>query len=388
MNKQLLSFVALVAVGLLGASGTAVAQKKMKASKPTISLGGYGEFGLEFIDNGDAIGLNTGGLASFYNAEVYFNIAGQLDNGIKFGGRWQLETNNLGAGETGSGQDPGETFDETYITISGSFGQLRLGGADNSAMSMVTGYQGSWATSVAHNLAFERAEIVPNPRGGYSNRGPGFGVREDLGDADDPKITYFSPRFGGFQIGGSFAKDVGRHDPDSPINQHPGRTENLFTVSANFDRKFDGFRLGIAGGYLQDEPGVTATEKTPGIRKAYVGGLLVESGPFKAAFGVNINEDPNLGLNNTDGAGYDVGVRYTMGSHGFGLAYFWAEVEGNSAIAGDDESATLWLTHAYAMGPGVRWLSTLGWTDWDDETAEARLENDGWGMMTSIRLDF
>ena len=285
MNKQLLSFVALVAVGLLGASGTAVAQKKMKASKPTISLGGYGEFGLEFIDNGDAIdSINTGGLASFYNAEVYFNIAGQLDNGIKFGGRWQLETNNLGAGETGR-QDPGETFDETYITISGSFGQLRLGGADNSAMSMVTGYQGSWATSVAHNLAFERAEIVPNPRGGYSNRGPGFGVREDLGDADDPKITYFSPRFGGFQIGGSFAKDVGRKDPDSPINQHPGRTENLFTVSANFDRKFGDFRLGIAGGYLQDEPGVTATREDARYQESLcgwpAGGIRTVQGRFR-----------------------------------------------------------------------------------------------------------
>ena len=134
MNKQLLSFTALVAVGLLGAAGTAVAQKK--ASKPTISIGGYTAQGVRFVDEADATGgTNTGGFGSFADSEVFFNIKGQLDNGIKIGGRWELE---------GSGQSNDGTMDEHSIYFRGSFGELRLGEDDGAAQLMVTGYMGSW----------------------------------------------------------------------------------------------------------------------------------------------------------------------------------------------------------------------------------------------------
>ena len=120
MNKQLLSFTALVAVGLLGASGAAVAQKKMKASKPTISVGGYMDQGVRFTDNADAIGgRDTGGFAAWQDSEIHFKIAGQLDNGIKIGGGWELE---------GTSED--SFIDEARVWLRGGFGELRLGQDD------------------------------------------------------------------------------------------------------------------------------------------------------------------------------------------------------------------------------------------------------------------
>ena len=78
MNKQLLSFTALVAVGMLGVTGTAVAQKKMKASKPTIFVGGYMDQGVRFVDNADAIGgRDTGGFAAWRLIDFYRGTDGR-----------------------------------------------------------------------------------------------------------------------------------------------------------------------------------------------------------------------------------------------------------------------------------------------------------------------
>ena len=104
MNKQLLTATALVAVGLLGASGAAVAQKKMKASKPTISVGGYYNAGVRFTDNADSVGgRNTGGFSSFTDSEIHFKIKGMLDNGIKIGGGWELEGDQTRCAGNGRG---------------------------------------------------------------------------------------------------------------------------------------------------------------------------------------------------------------------------------------------------------------------------------------------
>jgi len=386
MNKQLLSLTALVAAGLLGASGVAVAGK---ASKPKLTLGGYADYGLAFVSNDGTVGgKDTGGIQSWYDTEIYFNLNSTLDNGLKIKGQWQLEGNALGAGETGSGADPGEVFDETKITISGTFGSITMGSHDIAPMMMVTGYQGSWNTPVAHNLPFDRGQIVPTPTTTFTNAGPNFSTREDLSDSDQPKITYMSPRMGGFQVGGSWLQQTGLTDPDNGKSTAPTDTENLWGVAANFNGKMGKSAIGIALGYMQDEPGTTALAKNPGTRKAYVGGVKFDSGPIRVSAGFNINDDPNDSGANTDGAGYDFGIKYSAGAHSFSASWFHGSIEGNTAVSGDDSSSTLWFGHNYTMGPGVRFKTTVGWVDWSGEGSAALESADGVGMMTSIQVNF
>lgn len=385
MKRQLSATTALVAVGLLAGSGTALAQQ---ASSPKITVGGYAEHGLEWIDNGDAVGgKNTGGIASFYDTEIHFKMGAQLDNGIKIDGRVELEANNLAAGESGT------VSDETWLRFSGSFGQVIMGGRDNAAMLMVTGYQGSWATGVAHNMAFDRPEIVPQPAG-FTLAGPAFGVREDLSDADDPKITYVSPRIGGFQIGASYAKDTGRVDPDAPVDQSATGAgyEDFMAIAANFDQKFGDFRVGVAVGYLQDKPNTTTTQAqgTDDTRKAYVAGVSLETGPFKVSVGYNNNDDPAVvSTGSTDGDAWDIGARYRMGPNAFSIAYSTASVKGSTATPGDDEVDDVWVSYSRTLGPGVAWRTSAGWVDWKGEgSAGGAADNDGYGLMTSLRVNF
>ena len=364
----------------------------MKASKPTISLGGYTTQGLRFVDNADAVGgRDTGGLGVFRDSEIFFNIKGQLDNGIKIGGRWELE---------GASEDA--TIDEHEVYLRGSFGELRLGSDDGAAQLMVLGYQGSWATQVGLNLNFDIDELVPDPSG-FNKRTTG--VRLDLSDSDNNKVTYISPRFGGFQIGASYARDVGfgsgtatpaarQLNGDAEIAQPTGLSlasgENWYSIAANFDRKFGNFRIGVAVGYVQEDTSLGSGNESRDPQE-YGGGILLETGPFKISAGYKKTEDFRQagGTVSNDGDHFDIGARYSFGAHQIGVAYYTDSTEATVAVAGDDEVDVLWLTHSMTLGPGVSWKNTLAWADWDgEEPGVATADNDGWGFATTIALNF
>ena len=378
MNKQLLTATALVAVGLLGASGAAVAQKKMKASKPTISVGGYYAAGVRFTDNADSVGgRNTGGFSSFTDSEIHFKIKGMLDNGIKIGGGWELEGDH----------NENNVTDEARVWFRGAFGEVRLGADDGAAQLMVLGYQGSWATQNGLNLNFDVNELIPQPAG-YNLRITG--ARLDLSDTDNEKITYITPRFGGFQVGGSYARDVGGGlDYDSAKDQSlgKGKAEDWISVAANFDKKFGSFRLGVAAGYVQEKSSSKGNGRNP---TEWGGGVLVESGPVRVSAGFKTVDDyfSANDVTSHEGEHFDVGVRYTMGAHKIGLAYYTSSTDAAVATAGEDEVAVLWATHSMTLAPGVSWKNTIGWADWDGEGTSATADNDGWGAATHIALSF
>ncbi len=332
MKKQLLSLSALLAAGLMVASGPAVAHAK-KASKPKITLGGYMNQGLVLRESVDAGGASTGGIAQFGDSEVYFSFSNQLDNGIKIVGQWQLE----GAARSDGTLDGGAVMDESWFALRGSFGEVRLGEDDAAGQLMTTGYIGSWATQVGMNLCFDRAELIPAPAG-FAGGGPNFCARADLSHSDQPTITYITPRFSGFQVGASYARTLATSTTDAAVNLTTGTAyEEFRVIAANFDRKFGDVRIGIAGTYLEQKPPATAAGQLAGGLPDADGWLLaglVESGPFRFAAGYYETNDMRAGGNSTvslttsdSGHAYYIGVRYVMGANSFGLAYFHSETE-------------------------------------------------------------
>ena len=153
MKKQLLTTTALVAAGVFAVSGAALAKK------PTLSVGG----GIEQIVG---VGENSGDFATanprvgfdqITDSEIHFNGAVTLDNGIKIKTRVELE------GNTAGGDGGGDTIDENWMRISGSFGEIRLGSGDGAAQAMTTGYMGSYSTGVGQNLGFDTHSWVSKP---------------------------------------------------------------------------------------------------------------------------------------------------------------------------------------------------------------------------------
>jgi len=463
MKKQLLASTALVAAALLTAADMAYAQQK---AGPAVQLGVGGYMRQEFgvvLDRRDAnflgrndvtapgatgngpAGNGTDTATSFdqqTDAEIHFLGLGKLDNGIEVGARVELEV-------AGS---PGNMIDEQYLFVRGSFGQIELGSTDSAAIKATLGYMGSWATQVGDNSAFGPGDWINSPSCGITAGAGGVGVAggncggQDgtlrnmqlrMFDDDSNKVSYFTPRFAGFQMGVSYTPEFSQNNfagtggspaPSASVAGATGAVigngtelgvpskrnyHEAWSLGANLDRKFDQFGVGIAAGYVRAKsPGVqsanTATlwKNTDDAQTWGIGGSL-EFGPFKVSAGYRENIDVRDGYNSQagyssgggaatslDGALYDVGARYTFGPNAVSVSYRSGYIEGTRADPAEPEEQAFMVSFRRTLAPGVNWDANVFYLKGETEPALAALtgnsptEVSGWAITTAIQLNF
>ena len=371
MKKQLMAATALVAAGML--AGSAFAQEKKKASKPTLTVGGWFESILGIVDDDKSV-PNHIAVDVQNDGELHFSGGVTLDNGINIRTRVEFET------QAGSG--PTNRVDEAYMTIAGSFGSIRIGSEDNAAHLLVTPLQGSWATNVGQNLAFDVADWIEPPPGITS-----LNVnRLDLGDADSEKISYFTPRIEGLQLGVSYMPSFNEGQDGRPERTSDAVHEG-FAVAARYDRKIDKIGIGLAAGYATAHPQAGLDQSDPG---GVAAGAKVSFGGFTAAIGYHNEWSLSAETAADDGGSeeWNFGIKYVTGKDNFSVGFAHAEAEGTRANTGEDELDQLMVSYRRDLGPGVQYRLNVMYADFDGEDVGSADDNDGYAITTSIRLAF
>lgn len=365
MKKVLLGTTALVAAGMM-ASSPVVAAEKISAK-----LGGYMEQWVGYSSIDDATGRDVDGFDIKSDSEIFFLGSTTLDNGIEFGINVQLEANS----------NSGDQIDESYLIVKGSFGEINLGD-ENSAMykmhyaptdygiTLNSGDQGDWAAIGS----------TGGPSGsGYFRNPYGSTYIEPAAANDATKLTYYTPRFGGFQLGASYAPDANQDNNTTPNRDTV--LSDMVTVGANFKGEFSGVSLGASAGYGTFLNAPTNAEEP----QAYNFGLTIGFGGFEVGGSYAKSEDNSNGI---DGDGYNIGVSYTTGPLGVSLSYFTGDREGLGTVANpESEQKTVHLSANYTLGPGVTAAATLGHAEFDSDTAGVG-ENEATYLVTGIKLSF
>ncbi|MGB2489217.1 MAG: porin [Candidatus Puniceispirillales bacterium] len=179
MRKILLATTALVAV-----TGVSHAE---------VSINGYYEFGYESVSDDQSTDVDD----MYNDHEIHISFSSTTDTGLSFGARTEMEAD---ASNTGN--------DESSMYLSGDFGKIELGQNDGAGPTYVTfpGYgsnsMGSYDIG-SHNKNSSGAALT----GAYPF--PQYGR-----DADNNKISYFSPNMGGFSFGYSYS-DEGTDNADT-----------------------------------------------------------------------------------------------------------------------------------------------------------------------------
>ncbi len=241
MKKAILGTTALVAASVLVA-GNVSASEKIK-----LGVGGYMQSTYYYADYDDdqVLGVDRTADRFTQEGEVHFKGSTTLDNGIEFGVQVQLE-----AVEYTSDQ-----VDETFIYVQGSFGRVVVGSENTAAYLMHYA-----APSPVPMWGADSPNIAPI---GKTNTT----AATQFGDSD--KITYFTPRFEGFQLGASYIPDgdseTGQHSVYDPTLGEDGLNRG-FSVGANFVRKFGGVNVAFSAGY---EKGSTSGSVAPIKSVAY-----------------------------------------------------------------------------------------------------------------------
>lgn len=347
MKKVLFASSALAALAFAG---------QAQASDPIkLSVGGYMEQWAGIASQDDSHADRN---AFQSDTEVHFTGETTLDNGIQVGAHIELE-----------GQTSNDQIDEQYLYVNGNFGQFKIGEDDPAADDM--GIQAPTVGPVGvtdGDLSLWTDSYMPDTI-------PGSG--------DDEKVTYFSPTIAGFRVGVSYTSKAG---------SHAGKTGggNLTT---------DG-KSTVGGGitYEHDFGGVNLAMDVVGENSGdgawYGAGAKVGFGNFTVGGSYSHIDDDYANIDSTDNTdSFDLGVAYAMDAASVSLAYAHSNYGYNNSTQSNADTLaptgnfdTVSAGLAYTLGAGVTWKSSVFW--FDDDNDNATYNNDGYGAVTGIRLDF
>ena len=353
MKKILLGSTAIVAAGMIASIPSADAASKLK-----LGVGGYMEQWFGFTSGDDGVGQDYSGFSTVSDGEIHFKGKTKLDNGITVGVNVQLEA-----------QQGGDQIDEQYMTVSGGFGQIIIGD-ENSAMYKMHYAPSDYGIGMnsGDNTAWNKP--VSDAEGDSINMGSHyrspFGATYIEPDAvnDSAKISYFTPRVSGFQLGLSYAPDANQDSNGLP-NRDAANTDYIM-VGANFKQKMGGMSVGISGGYG------TVTDAAAGGVEPEATSFGIKLGMGGISAGVAYANFSDHG--NKDQEGIMAGVAYSSGPMGVSVSYYHGEKDGNNGSAttldGQAERDVIHLSAKYAMGPGVTLAGTLGHAVYSSDDAD------------------
>ena len=372
MKKALTATTALVAAGVVSA-GPAAAQIELRLDGYMNNFFGFGD-----IDNDDP-NVDRNATNLFSDGEVWFVGEYTADNGISFGANVQLESFGT----------PGDHVDENFAYIEGSFGRINVG-SENSAAYLMQ-YSAPEAGAPL-NSGWVTAFIPPDAAQTAAFRSPAVSTFLDYGN-DENGISYFTPRFAGFQLGVTYTPTVdgsgdGSNSPADTDCSGAGNTcdgSNGASVGLNFVESFNGFDVAVAGGFrtATETISVGSGEGTDQLYQ-YSAGLNLGFGGFTVGGSFGLEESDQA----TEGHSWDAGVSYSTGPITVAATYFQSEVEGDVGTDGEDELMAAKVAINYTLAPGIITSGTIMYAEWEDETDGANNDVEGIVGIIGLRYNF
>ena len=394
-NKFLLGTTSLVAATVL-AGGTALAEAKPLA----FSLGGSYNFDVHLFDEEQEGGNDNHGMVTAQDSEINFNMRGELDNGMKIGGRIELE-----------GSNNGDQIDQSWITLESGWGRIDLGGINSGR------YNLSWsvnAPNVAHGISSGVQTEWLTHNGGLAT----FAFRRPLGSAnndasnDDQGIHYYSPRYNGFLLALSYRPSVSTTQGAGGGSENAGQINeatnyhDAVDIGVHYTGDVGGMGLTATAGYATaSAPTNALTAVTNGGTEAFddyellSGGIRLSYQGFRAGGMIaNVTEGFCVDGGDADcadatdrssaGTAYTVGVSYGQGPWAVSAQMHAGDVEDSIGIAGDTTLDVWSLGASYTLGPGLRMIASYQDADLNNEDNVAANGNEGNSFSIGVAAGF
>ncbi len=385
MKKVLYSTTALVAAGMFAFSGA----DAQAAEKAKLGLGGFYIWAAGVSESDSDMHKNHGSINMHTDSEVYVRGNTTLDNGIRVDAIVQLETDPY---------NDAATIDESYLKVGNlkQWGEFRLG-TTKMAQFIFRAF-GPHVSSIVNSTNHDISALyVPSTT---PLKGPNTFLSHE-GGADRMLAMYVTPNLNGFQGGISWTPS---HDD---VNSPP-KTKGLeateassISMGANYKGKFGDASVAVSGGY-------TKVDGKKGDNAEYTtiqGGVNVSFAGFSIGGHWAEREDDTPMSNVDDREGFMAGVGYKTGP--WNVALTWLNTTDDVSMnAGEVEHNQYTLAMTYSLGGGVSIGGSVfsvdlqdemltehagpdgDITQTDDNTFTGGNDNEGWGMLAGIRVNF
>ncbi len=345
MRKQLLLGTTALLAGAVAMPNYVSAEEPLR-----LQVRGFKNeyFGIGDVDVDGGTDRNATG--EFSDGEIQFRGSTDLDNGLTVGVQVELEADSRG-----------DQIDEAYAFVQGDFGKIVAGGEN------LANYNTFWGvTAPAVGTPINSGWItvfVPPPAGHeLSFRSTITTTNVDIGN-DENAISYYSPRFSGFQFTAGYAPAVTDSGEGKTFTGFQADTtteyHNAFGVGLNFSESFNGVDVKVAGGYNRIEApdnvealgGDDVQQIKVGINLGF-GGFSV-GGSYANEFDGKLIVSGGAVGRDEEGQSWDAGASYSTGPWGVSATYFHGEWEGDVGN-GDEEVDAFVGAVSYALGPGIK----------------------------------
>lgn len=412
MLKKLLKGAAVTAA-------SAIIAASAQAAEWDIKVGGYYNAMVSYAQNDyDNVGSNEpdfDGVDIDHGGEVYFRPTITLDNGIKFGVDIAAEGF---ANDSVRGEDL--DIDEAVMFVTGSFGTIRLGSENSAGYNMHFGAPNPLALDLEdpegdngplgtyYNFTeqteysafiFEQTAVSREFEGNLYRDVLGTTRVETQGHNDPIRISYFTPRFAGFQIGMSYARDGERDEGRGDCNF---RTCDFIDIGANYVNSFDGIDLAASARWgtasAPDNDNFYSSERSDpevfgfGLNLGYAGFQI--GGSWAEVSESSFNDESQ------EGQSYDVGASYSTGPWTFSATYFHGEQDYKNSSGGSSynftnerETDQFTLGVDYKLAKGIRLNGFGTYVDYSNDSSSSGSSSnafgtDGFVIGTGIGLSF
>lgn len=386
MKKLLYGTTALVAAGLW--VGTAAAEEGIDAD---ISGGWIGQIASVSQDNGVGEGASNRRGHTF-NRFGTVSIAGNttLDNGLQVGVAfdWNTETVEV------------ETSRDGYVWMEFGGFRLELGSRNSAPYQMAYSAPGGGGGHGFNSALFTNA-TTPDDGTDDATNAAGAARGQVAVSGNSEKLTLFTPRFGGFQLGVSYTPESGKAPGGVSIFGGPDRknTEDeqseILSVGANFVESFDELDVNIGLGWEEGDLELDAAGSED--QEEWHAGVSI--GWMSWTFGGSyVNSNQGTSANDSDLTMWNAGVSYATGPWTVGAQYQNTESElGGSALAGavttgEDEANRYELTGSYEVGPGISFHAGIQVYEFEADRMMAvqtnAAENDATAIYFGTTIDF
>lgn len=226
MKKVLLASSALVASAALAAPAAASEKVTWNAFTQFHAGSAYGEKGGMEADNAKSKPVGMSAFDFRTNAEVHLKFSDTADNGLNYGFKVELETD----------QDSTKNTDENHIFISGDWGQIQLGDQDGAADQLKKTGTTNFVFGMINNSTGANFDYAESKRKTST-------VASITRDGDNTKVTYLSPSFSGFTVGASYSPEA--NDGGTFGESAKGTKKDHFEAGVGYSGDFDGVGLGF-----------------------------------------------------------------------------------------------------------------------------------------------
>lgn len=389
--------ILLATTGLFGAALLATAAS---AQTPKVTIGGFADFQAGVTS--DDFDTNNRDQGFRNDTEISVRIDGKTDGGLGYGAVIDLE-----ADVSDDVNEQGENASRTFVYLEGDWGRTELGsnrGAaatqriDASSVAAATGgINGDWTyfvngrpgvdlTSGAN--AFITTAKLPTEHG--SNQITGSEATYNAN-----KISYYTPRFSGFQLGVSYTPDL--EDRGQTLTRvEDGVTPttgveygDIFEAGLTYENQFDGgvsLALSLTGETGEADGAAIAANQREDLSAFAVGGVVGYQGfSLAASYG-----DWGDSLASTDGSDIDdsdywtVGLGYDGGSFALSATYLNSTVD--LVGGGENEFDNFVLGADYKLAPGLTPYAEVSFYEFDNEANT--YDNDGTTFIVGTQVAF